>query len=393
MAKNIFEQLSAQIDADIDKKRREGDGEIQYNRARKPWNISQSHKEMDVPIEDLLNDDNYLGRFKTWPSVKEELCQIWHNRCDFNVRFHNGYEILKEDTVYAMSHEHALRRAKEKWPRIARQADRVRVWRDKNQHTVVLELPKGTGKDYEISLCIWLLTREFLIMDREEFFDPYELDLETTISITLMNRSEEQAKKVTFSEILSRFDVPFFRDYFPPQVDLEEMGDKRRYPSELRFPKNVVIFPGTGSAASGLGYCIGASVIDEANFLQKTDSGKRSIMGADGYDAAAEAYADLLQRQQSRFGALREGIMCYAGLTFIISSSRTRNDFTQQMKAKSLKDPGILYICKPFWERKPLDLSGETFRFDLNSMSLQAPEKSREAYKKLITVPDGLEAE
>lgn len=139
--------------------------------------------------------------------------------------------------------------------------------------------------------------------------------------------------------------------------------------------------------------CIGASVIDEANFLQKTESGKRSILGADGYDAAAEAYADLIQRQQSRFGALREGIMCYAGLTFIISSSRTRNDFTQQMKAKGIKDPGIFYQCKPFWERKPLALSGQTFQFDLNSMSVVNLEQAQTDYKKLVTVPDGLEAE
>ena len=392
MAKNLWDSTVADIDAAVTEKTKAEAGEEHFLRARKPWNIAQSHKEMDVTIEDLLSDEYYLGRFKTWPSVVEELCQIWHMRCDFNVRFYNNRKVLKQDTVYALSHEHAVRRASEKWPRIAKDADLVRVWRDHNVHTVVLELPKGTGKDYEISLCIWLLTREFLIMDREEFFDPYELDMETTVSITLMNRSEEQAKKVTFSEILSRFDVPFFRDYFPPQIDFDIMSDARRFPSELRFPKNVVIFPGTGSAASGLGYCIGASVIDEANFLQKTDSGKRSILGADGYDAAAEAYADLIQRQESRFGALREGIMCYAGLTFIISSSRTRNDFTQQMKARSINDPGIFYVCKPFWDRKPLALSGETFKFDLNSMTVVDLEGSREKYKKVTTI-EGIEAE
>lgn len=381
---NSWDQITDLIDNTIEDQRKSAQGAQRFGKARKEWNNAIQNEQVDIPVETLLTDDYFLGRFNIWPSIIDELSTIWHYRCDFEVDFYRGAEKLASKSIYALSFEHAKRRASEKWARIANDSDHIHVWRKHNIHTVVIECPKGTGKDFEMSLAIWLLVREYLIQDRTEFFAPYNLDLDTTVSINCMNRSQEQAKRVTFKELLPKFRTPFFEDYFPPQVDLDEAQDKRQYPSELRFPRNVVIFPGSGTAATGLGYCIGASCIDEANFMERTASSKRTIMGAENYDAAQEAYDDLYQRQESRFGAVRNGVMTLAGLTIVISSSRTKNDFTQTMKKRAQNDSGIYYTSKAFWERKPLDLSGETFQFDVDNMRVHDPIATRDRYDSLI---------
>ena len=381
---NAWDQITDLIDLTIEDQRKSAEGAQRFGNARKEWNNTVQNEQVDIPVETLLTDEYYLGRFNIWPSIIDELSAIWHYRCDFEVDFYRGDDKIASKSIYALSFEHAERRAREKWPRIASECDSAHVWRKHNIHTVVIECPKGTGKDFEMSLAIWLLVREYLIQDRKEFFAPYNLDLDTTVSINCMNRSQDQAKRVTFKELLPKFRTPFFEDYFPPQVDLDEAQDKRQYPSELRFPRNVVIFPGSGTAATGLGYCIGASCIDEANFMERTASSKRTIMGAESYDAAQEAYDDLYQRQESRFGALRNGVMTLAGLTIAISSSRTKNDFTQTMKKRAENDPGIYYTSKAFWERKPLDLSGHTFQFDCDNMRIHDLVDARDRYDTLI---------
>ena len=380
---NVWSELDSILTTSIEDLEKNKIGAETYRGARKEWNDQIAETEMEVSIEELLRDDYYLGRFKIWDSVRQELTDIWHMRCDFDVSFVAGETTLQTVRVYALSFEHAKRKAVSAYPTLNNQSDDITVRRAHNVHTVVIETPKGTGKDFEMALAIWLLTREFLIQPREEFFEPYNLDLDTTISINCMNRSEDQAKKVTFKELLPKFDTPFFNDYFPPQIDISDMQDKRQYPSELRFPRNVVIFPGSGSAATGLGYCIGSGVIDEANFMERTGSAKRALTGADEYDAAREAYEDLYQRQESRFGAIRHGQMCLAGLIIVISSSRTTNDFTQKMKRRSYNDRGIFYVSKPFWERKPLSLSGETFSFDVDNIRIVDSDAAEKSFTKI----------
>ena len=383
--------VASDIDKMIDVAQKQVDGTVRYEGARKDWDYSTCQREMDVTIEDLIADDYYLGSYNIWPAIRDEIIDIWHKRCDFTVRIIRDGEVLKQDTIYALSFEHAKRKAQEKWPRQIAEATGVEVYRDENIHTICLELPKGTGKDFEMSLIMWLLIREYLIMDRREFFKPYNLDLDTTIAVILMNRTEEQARDVTFKEILPRVRCPFFLDYFPPHVDLEEIENTRRYPRELRFPRNVVLFPGTGAAASGLGYCVASSCIDEANFMAKSATSKQSIYGSDSYDAAQEAYNDLFQRKESCFGALRNGIMTYAGFSIVISSSRTQNDFTQVLGRRSLKNDGIYYKRIPFWERKPLNLSGRTFDFDVTNQQILNVKTVEKEHQELRAIPDNLQ--
>ena len=381
--KSSWMDIADDLDAQIDSVEKKLTGSVKYPGARLEWTDAIAKKEMDVEIEDLLNDDYYLGSYNAWPSVKEEIADIWHKRCDYDVIIKRGDHVLKKDSIYALSFTHAKEKAIAKWQKKANEADGIHVYRSNNIHTVCLELPKGTGKDFEMSLMIWLLTREFLIQPRNEFFEPYNLDADTTIAIILLNRTESQAKDVTFKEILPRIRSPFFLDYFPPQINLEEIEETRRYPRELRFPRNLVIFPGSGSAASALGYCIAASCIDEANFMARSSTSKQSIFGSESYDAAAESYADLFQRMESRFGAIQNGQMTYAGLSIVISSSRTTNDFTQMLGRRSQKNKGIYYKRMPYWDRKPLDLCGKTFQFDVTNQSILDPKQAQSDYEWL----------
>lgn len=394
---DIWSDVGEILDTSIQQVRKQEDGAVLHLGARKEWNNAACEREMEVTIEDLLRDDYYLGEYNIWPSIMGELEEVWHRRCDHEVYYYRDTETgkrqIKHDSVYALSYEHAKRKSMAKWPGFAEEATEIDVRRPNGIHTVCIECPKGTGKNFESALIIWLLTREFLIQDRVEFFSPYNLDLGTTIAIITANRTEQQAREVTFKEILPKMQSPFFMDYFPPQVDLKEIEQSRRFPRELRFPRNVVIFPGTGSAASGLGYCVGASIIDEANFLARSSTGKQSIMGADVYDAASETYSDLFQRMESRFGAIRHGEMNYAGISTVISSSRTYQDFTQEMMRRSRHNKGIFYSRLPFWDRKPLALSGETFEFDTANMQVLNQSNALERKEKLGAMPEGLEAD
>ena len=392
---SVIDRMISDFDHRIDEDTSVHLGNVTHTGARREWTPAIAHAEQNVTIEELLADDYYLGSFNLWPSIKEELEKIWHYRCDFNVMLIAKGVPQQRETIYALSIEHAERKAREKWSRIIDDLENEGVeysfdiWRDRDIHSVIIECPKGTGKDFEMAMMIVILVREFLIQDREEFFKPYGLDLTTTISINCMNRTEDQAKKVTFKEVLPKFSTPFFTDYFPPQIDLKTvLEDARYYPGDLKFPQNVVIFPGTGTASSGLGYTVGSTVIDECNFLMKSASNKQSIIGADTYDAAEEIYQDAIQRHNSRFSRIVHGKEVCAGITIGISSSRTTKDFTQRKKIEALEDDGILYISSAYWERKPVTgLSGKTFFFDLASMSVVDPDNSLKIYQENVKKP------
>jgi len=392
--RSVFDKTSASIQGAIERQEKLQSGAVKFPGARKEWNNKTAEEHLDVPIETLLDDDHFWGGFNIWPSIREELCKIWHLRCDYDVTIMRDGTITKRDTIYALSYERAEVLARRKWPRQAQESDFINVRKDRNLKMVVIEAPKGTGKDFEIGLAVAMLVREFLIQNRNEFVIPYGLDPLTTISINCMNRSEDQAKKVTFSEVLTKTNIPFFQDYFPPQVNLQEIEDKQRLPGELKFPKRVVVFPGTGTAASGLGYCIGSGVIDEVNFMEKSESAKRSIIGAEGYDAAEEVTHDMLHRHESRFGRIVHGKMVNAGLVFCISSSNTAFDFTKRMEKKAKEDPTIYYSSDYFWEKKPLALSGKTFAFDTNALRIVDPRGAKIQFQEIVdSLPEGLEAE
>ena len=165
-----------------------------------------------------------------------------------------------------------------------------------------------------------------------------------------LNRTEKQAKKVTFAETYPRFQSPFNKDYFPP-------SDK--YTSEIRIPRNnTTIFPGTSSALSALGYNLYGGTIDEAAFLEVIDDSTKSFDGK--FDAAEEMYHAITNRMVSRF--LRRGHL--PGLLCMISSTNFPDDFlhkqidyakkmAEEAKIKGIKDESnIFWRRRPMWEAK-----------------------------------------
>jgi len=394
-----FAEGSQYLQSFIEDKRASIEETQKFKGALKEWNKTIAAEQEDIEIEQILTDPYFLGTFKIWPAVQEDLCRIWHMRCDFHVYFmrcevpgdKKTAKAIKKVDVYALSHEHAQRKAIRQQPSHYQECDFIEIRRDRDIHTVCIETPKGSGKDFEMSLAIWVLTREFLIQNRAEMMAPYELDANTFISINLTNRTETQARSVTFREVLPKFNVPFFNDYFPPQISIEKIMEDRVYPAELRFPKNTVLFAGTGSASTGLGYTLAALVMDECNFMTKSASGTRGMSGDDEYDAAKETYRDGKDRLFSRFSCFRNGKQVTPGLIIPISSTRTNRDFTSWIETIAESDPGIHYVSNFFWERKPLGLSGETFEFDTRTMSVVNDAEAKTRFASIDVKPELLE--
>jgi len=160
-----------------------------------------------------------------------------------------------------------------------------------------------------------------------------------------MNRTEVQARRVTFSEIWNRFTAPFNKDYFPPAP---------RYSKEIRIEQNnTVIFPGTSSGMSALGYNCYGGCVDEACFLEVIDDSKKHDAGgeSDQYDAAEDIHNAMMNRMTSRF--MKAGTI--PGILVMFSSPRFPEDFLNKKirQADELGDEsGIFYKVRPTWSAK-----------------------------------------
>lgn len=376
----------------ISDRERELSGSERHFRATKDWSKTAQEEHEDTTIEGLLADDEFLGTFNIWPSVKESLAEIWHRRCDFEISFQRSNPtggppvMLGVKEVYALNHPHAKRKAKRQWPTMATDADTISSRKKNHIHTLVYEMPRGAGKDFEMSLLVILLIRDLLVQRMDEFYPFYDLSPDTRISVNLMNRTEFLAKRVTFAEVLPKFNIPFFMDYFPPaNIDLQKVIDEKDQPSELRFPRNIVVFPGTGATSSTLGYALAALVLDECNNMSKNLSASQTIGGSEETtgDAATDIYLDGRRRIESRMGQFVFRELEVWGIIICLSQSRTAMDFTKKLEQLSIMDPGILYKNFPFWDRKPLNLSGESFTFDTRTLSILDIEEAKEKYERI----------
>lgn len=371
-------------------------GAERHFRATKDWSNQAQEEHEDITIEELLADEEFLGSFNIWPSVKDSLSEIWHRRCDFDVSFQRESNdggpmvTIGREEVYALNHPHAERKAKRMWPTLTQDASVISCRKKNPIHTLVYEMPRGAGKDFEMSLLVILLIRDLLVQRMDEFYPFYGLSPDTRISVNLMNRTEPLAKRVTFAEVLPKFNIPFFMDYFPPaNIDLQKVLDEKDQPSELRFPRNIVVFPGTGATSSTLGYALAILVLDECNNMPKNVSANQTIGGAEEStgDAATDVYIDGRRRIESRFGQFIFGSLEVWGMVICLSQSRTAADFTKKLEQMAINDPGIMYKNFPFWDRKPLDLCGETFRFDTRTLSILDIEEAKLRYETMDSIP------
>lgn len=291
------------------------------------WSKDKEREFLNIPVERLIDDPYFLGiKKEIYPCHKDDIIELWEARKD-------GAEVFVDIEGI------------------------------------------GSGKTYKFGVILWLLVYELIC--RHDLLGYYNLGKGSGISLVCMSRTSTLAKEVTFQKVLPFFDCPFFRDYFPPKVDFEEVKLKQRLPSRLKFPKNIVIFPGTGEALSAIGYDLYGGVIDEANYLEVVLDSKRAVTGRK-YDAGEEMFKAIDDRIASRFPIGERGIV---GL---FSNARYIGDFLERMHERSKHDKRIFARRRATWEAKPKKFySGKTLWFDIDKKQIIDKRKIR---KKRIDI-------
>jgi len=182
----------------------------------------------------------------------------------------------------------------------------------------------GSGKSFFTSKAIEYITYKLLCLKNPQKF--FNLADDSGIYVVNVSTNKEQAKKVVFGEIKNRIDQnPWFRHFHKPSDDIK---------SELRFDKNISVFPLGSNEAAPLGYNIFAGIIDEASFHVRTKH----------KDYAEASYNQMSKRIKSRFIS--------NGKTFIITSPRFVYDFAEK-KFEEDKNPALYKRRLATWEAIP----------------------------------------
>lgn len=305
----LFRYMASFADGQIEKEKEKG----AILEPKKRWDEKDQFEFEQLPLSKLLDDPYYLGiGGDLFPEHRRDIEQLWEAR------------------------------------------------KTHGTHTAVFEEGIGSGKTFKFSTIMWLEVTE--VITKVNPLKYYGLgEKGQGIAFICMSRNATLAKEVTFRTVLPFFDCPFYREYFPPQVNFTKIEETRRFPSRLRFPKNIVVFPGTGSALSAIGYNVFGGCIDEANYLELVDNSKRAMTGRK-YDAAEEVYNAIMARMRSRF--LKDGKV--PGLLVMMSNPRSTNDFLERIAIRARTDPHVFFRRRCTWQAHPKSrYSGKTFRYDV----------------------------
>jgi len=143
------------------------------------------------------------------------------------------------------------------WPKIIDTALELEEERKRRFiHTFLFTGSVGQGKTSMSNILLFKQLFDILTIPDIGTYFP-NMTKGKAIAFVILSKDAQAAKGVTFKDMLPILsDSPFLRDYFPPNISAEKiMENPSRLPKELRFPKNIVIFPGqSGQAASALGY-------------------------------------------------------------------------------------------------------------------------------------------
>jgi len=239
----------------------------------------------------------------------------------------------------------------------------------------------GGGKTTLAGVNIWMMVFRSLSLWQEPQ-DFYGLMPDSTIAFSVMSRTADLAKRVTFHDLIKYFQVPVFNDYFPTHTDLVKVMDNpKKLPRELRFSRRLVIFPGTGSALSQLGYNLHSSIVDEVNRIMERQE-VRSDVAVDS-TPADEAVDSIKKRMESRFMKAGGGAK---GLLSITSSPWSASDYTKKRILEAIKvgekTARVFWFWDAIWNIKPeTAFSGEKFWFDVEKL------KIIDSWKQTIPVP------
>lgn len=342
----FFENASKYMEEEYDKEKTRG--KIILPKGR--WDDKDQKEFEDIPIETLILDQYYLG-------LGKRPCALCNG---------SGKNEIEEECPECKG-------TGEIPPVIFKShlQDLLQLWearKKSNCDKAVFQEGIGSGKTTKFSASIWLQVTE--VITKVDPFSYYGLNPKGQgIVFICMSRNEKLAKKVTFMSVLPMFNCPFYNEHFPPHLDITSYSSDvalKNLPSELRFPKRIIIFPGTGSALSAIGYNIFGGGIDEVNYLEIVDSSKKAVNNQK-YDAAESMFTSIMARMTSRFEPerlYRQGKM--PGLLVMFSNPKHSGDFTSRMGIQSKSDKTIFFRRRCTWEAHPKErFSGETFLFDV----------------------------
>ncbi|MGA2775477.1 MAG: hypothetical protein ABSE81_05390 [Candidatus Omnitrophota bacterium] len=226
----------------------------------------------------------------------------------------------------------------------------------------------GSGKGFKSSIMLsYELYKLLCLKNPQEYFG---LSKDSPVFIVNVSVNAEQSRKVVFGETKAMImNSPWFMKYNPPDP---------RVQTQLLFPKNISIFPGSSSETGVLGYNIFAAIMDEASFFISTPF----------HDAAEEIYNVLKSRMVSRFGD-------QAGPLVIISSPKHENDFVEMKMKEAAYNKRIFAVRRTLWEAKPpetytkgwVDFRGYKIPKELEEIAQRNPGKFKRDY---MAIPSGV---
>ena len=232
--------------------------------------------------------------------------------------------------------------------------DCIELWEERKKRPIslaIFEEAFGSGKTYKASILLWLQWVELC-----KYTNPqrhFNLDPDSWICFMCFSQNEQKARKVCMTHVWNRFKCTFNRKYFPAMPTLKR---------EIRVNRNhTVVYAGTSSELSAIGYDLFGAVGDEFNFLEVIEDSKRVSSGEiKQYDEAELLYDAVSRRMVSRF-IRSDGTL--PGIFVGISSVRYNNDFTDRhIKEARIKGKK----SEIFWKRRSLGEAKPNWFFPSN---------------------------
>ncbi|MEI6831711.1 MAG: hypothetical protein WCK61_03295 [Candidatus Omnitrophota bacterium] len=222
----------------------------------------------------------------------------------------------------------------------------------------------GAGKSFEASIIeSYDLHQLLCLRNPQQYFGLAE---GSNICVVNMSVSAEHSRKIVFNELKSRvINSLWFMKYYQPDLNIT---------TELKFPKNIFVFPGNSNENFPIGFNIYSAVLDEASFFIQTKD----------HDVAEEIFNALQSRMRSRFGDK-------SGKMVVISSPRYIEDFIERKLREAQENHKIFASRKKLWEVKPEShFSGKWVQFgeyqipdELEDIAKRDPERFKRDYMAL----------
>jgi len=217
----------------------------------------------------------------------------------------------------------------------------------KYNHIILLE-GLGSGKSQFAAISFIYMVYMLLCLHSPQRF--YQIAEDSRIQLVNCSPSGDQARRVVFDYVLGHVKrcTWFKKKEYIPDPNIE---------SELRFPKNIYITPGSSTARTVLGSNLLLAVVDEMSFFDRTQT----------RDQAKELYDTLVGRMRSRFGSK----FLFIG----ISSVRYVDDYISKLYDLLKVEEDAYVKRRAVWEAKPASFySGKFFEFNVVNEANQVVE-------------------